>query len=186
MLGRRSREANIALEAARRNTGKADVQSKLDAAYQAWCDRAERDLVRVTGYTPPAMGTRGRKPKVRWRSVLPETKPMGKESKASILTWLRGAAQEVSRLASALAEGAGDGLYIAPPFRGGNMPHGGTFATPVRGGYNEASAREARPTRRGGRPRPPIDRGACINVLREVLEDLADGSSKLSIHTHTH
>ncbi len=62
------------------------------------------------------------------------------------------------------------------------MPHGGTFAAPVRGGYQSPPAPAARGGRRGGRPKPPRDNSTCIEIIREVIEDLADGKCRNAAH----
>ncbi len=118
---------------------------------------------------------------MRWRSALPEVKPQGREAKTSVATWLKGAAQEIVRITKVIDECVGEALFSDPSFRGGKMPHGTTFAAPVRGGYNtpKGTANGAGDGRRGGRPRPPTDRPKCIDVLREIIEDLADGKHKV-------
>ncbi len=51
--------ADVALAAARAAESTTTVQSKLNAAYSAWCDMAERDLIRVTGAPPQSAAPEG-------------------------------------------------------------------------------------------------------------------------------
>ncbi len=176
--------ADAALAAARAAEDRATVQAKLNVAYSDWCDLWERDIMRVTGAAPPICGTRGKRPQIKWRSILPENKSQGgAESRASILTWVRGIAREIYRVNSVIADETGSGLFRDPPFRGGNMPYGGTFAAPVRGGYGQRACPPPLGGQRGGRPRPPSEINKCIDILREVIEDLADGRPRLLDHS---
>ncbi len=155
------RMAEDALEEARR--GGRQVQNKLNIAYDSWMNMAEEDLARITGHAPTKWGERGKRPRLRWAPILPERNHDKPEARASMVTWIKGAAVECRRIAKVLEEETGDGLYHANPWRV-NMPHGGTFATPVRGGYG--NMREDRGANvQGGRPRPP----RCLKQCREVV-----------------
>ncbi len=169
-----------AVVAARTSNDKFIIQKRIDEAYSAWFDMAEADIIRATGARPPVKGVRGKLPRIVWRAILPEYKKAGKESRASLLTWVRGTAQEVLRITRTMGGRVGEGMFRDPPFRGGNMPSGGTFSTPVRGGYGRAPRAPADGAQRGGRPRPVCDAARCIDVLREIIEELAEEAERTS------
>ncbi len=158
------------------------VQKSIDAAYANWCQVAERELADVTGVAPAKWGLRGRTPKLRWATILPEKTAAGAPSAAAQATWLRGFASELGRIADLLTAEIGTGIYIDPSPAGTNRPHGATFATPVRGGYGGCAGRGAAQQGVGGRPRPVTDLRACEEVVEEIARELrhnvcGDGSS---------
>ncbi len=166
--------------AARGGTSR-EVQTKLDAAYERWCQVAEVEVVDATGGDPLKWGLRGRKPKLKWASVLPETVPKGVQSPAAVATWLRGFANELTRIANLLINEAGAGFFIDPMPAGSNRPHGATFATPVRGGYGTDGRRGDGGAVRGGRPRPPTDLASCEAVAKEIAEELNAAGAKADV-----
>ncbi len=166
---RARKAAATALKVATREEDGPTIQKAIDAAYEQWCQCAELEIAGVTGEWPKKLGLRGQRPKLRWLSVLPEKVPKGTPSAAAEATYLRGYATELGRIMSQVQAEAGAGFYVERPFSGGNMPHGGTFATPVRGGYdNEASRGAGGGPARGGRPRPPV----CLEECEEIAGDI--------------
>ncbi len=87
---------------------------------------------------------------------------------------MRGFANELARIVKRMKAEAGEGIYIDPLPAELNRPHGATFATPVRGGYDngpKCTANEGRA--RGGRPKPLADLVACGAVVDEIIEEIA-------------
>ncbi len=133
--------AEAALAAARTSQDKKVVQQELDRAYDAWASLAVEDIARVTGAEIKPSDIRGKPPVFKWRPILPEHKPRSRgEAKASVLTWLRSAAAEARRILDTIDDDD-NARYDSPhvtPSLGGNLPYGGTFAAPVRGGYTDS------------------------------------------------
>ncbi len=117
------------------------VQRHLDAAYEQWSKVAEVEIADATGVDPVKWGQRGQRPRLKWTSVLPEEAKVKEPSNVANVTWMRGFANELGRISDLLVAEVGAGIYIDPAPRGTNRPHGATFATPVRGGYDVGSWR---------------------------------------------
>ncbi len=165
-----------AVEALRLATTNADarsVQQAIDVAYYDWCQRAEQEIVGVTGSRPKKMGLRGLKPRLKWASALPEKVVRGAPSAAAVATHLKGYVAEFIRIIGQVQVEAGAGFYRDLEPIGCNRPHGATFATPVRGGYGgpTTSGASGAPIR-GGRPRPPTDLKDCGEVVSEIIGDI--------------
>ncbi len=173
--GRRAEEA---LELARADGDVKMLQRKLDAAYALWSKTAEIDVASMTGAPPAKWGLRGKKANVIWRSIIPEAVPRKAASRASTLTWIRGIVSELRRITTVLDESAGEGLFIDRAADFSYRPHGATFATPVRGGYDGAGARRRGQVARGGRPRPPTDLDACAKIVAGIRGDLDDNDEQ--------
>ncbi len=99
--------AEAALAAARAEVATfADV---LEAAYGAWANLAEEEVENFTGTPAKLRGERAKRPRLVWRSVVPEGKHRPSFSRASAVTWLHAVAAELLRIARAAAAAAGDG-----------------------------------------------------------------------------
>ncbi len=171
-----------ALQAARTSRDKAQVQRKLDEAFDAWAGMAEQDIARVTGAPIAKAGTRGKRPVLKWKPVLPSMKPKSKgEAKASLITWIRGAAQEARRVNADFDADTAHEISFDSPFRGNYLPYGGTFAAPVRGGYSAPSLPPPPPScgYRGGQRDRVLVRAEQKEVVRDILEELADGRHRV-------
>ncbi len=94
--------ADKALRMAESGASGKQVQAALDEAYSQWCQYAEEEVANATSTEPMKWGLRGRPPKLRWGSILPESAPKGGPSRVAIATWLRGAATEMERIAVVL------------------------------------------------------------------------------------
>ncbi len=147
------RVADKALRNARAGGDIERTQGNIDEAYLAWSLVAEVEVADATGADPVKWGLRGRPPRLRWRSVLPERAPDKGQPLAAVAAWLRGVAVELGRVIKEANEGMGQGLYCDDASQRSYMPHGATFAAPVRGGYDRRTTSDA--ASRGGRPRPP-------------------------------
>ncbi len=86
----------------------ADLDDALEAAYGAWADLAEAEVENFTGELVKLRGERSKRPKLVWRSVLPERKYTPGFPRAAAAVWLRSVAAELQRItisATAAAEG---------------------------------------------------------------------------------
>ncbi len=171
--------ADKALEVAEGGATDELVQRAIDDAYRHWCQLAEREVAEATGQFPSKWGLRGCPPNVKWASVLPEVAAKGAPSEAAIATWLRGAVVELGRVVAALAEGSAQGLFDDDARGRSYMPHGATFAPPVRGGYGVEPVM-GRGSRRGGRPRPPVDIESCANIVDDIRADLGSEDGRVT------
>ncbi len=98
--------AKAALEAARADApGTDDV---LEAAYAAWADLAEVELERFSGQALKKRGERAKRPRLVWRSVLPERKACATFPSAASLQWLRGIVMEMQRVGRSICEDPAD------------------------------------------------------------------------------
>ncbi len=107
--GHRKEVASAALAAAR--AGSPMTEKILEAAYKVWADGAEEDLEAYAGVTLAKRGERGKRPKLVWRTVLPEKKIVHTYPTLAAAVWLRGIAAEMQRivaLAAAAAPGDAD------------------------------------------------------------------------------
>ncbi len=132
-----------------------DFKAHYEAAYEAWADLAEIELVAATegAQAMPKFGTRGRRPQLRWRSVLPERPPEPLEEDTRLTRWrdLANLLSELRRVAWAVDhagadEDADDELeadYADHDPRAQVQPHSHV-----------------------------VDLHACINSIREQLDDL--------------
>ncbi len=97
--------AQAALAAAR--SGHPCTDELMEAAYAAWVDNAEVEIENVTGVPLKKRGVRAQRPRLVWRSVLPERRANGPQFSApAAFTWLRdivGELQRISAVASAAA-----------------------------------------------------------------------------------
>ncbi len=96
--------AQAALEAAR--AGSPDLGDWLEKAYAVWANKAEEELEAFTGTQLPKGGERASRPRLVWRSVLPEKRRQEVFPERAALVWLRGVAAEVQRI-TRVFEGAG-------------------------------------------------------------------------------
>ncbi len=171
--------AEEALAEARRSGSGGRTQTLIDAAYAEWCQLAEREVADATGVEPAKWGLRGQLPKMRWRSVLPERSSKKGQPLAAIATWLRGVAEELNRIISVVDDSMGGALFIDNPAERSYMPHGVTFAAPVRGGYNGSARNNGPASGRGGRPRPPTDAAGMAQAVSEIRNDLGDDDGRI-------
>ncbi len=167
------RAAAAALKAATHGAAKADLQQSIDDAYEQWCYAAEEEVADVTGSSPKKWKLRGQMPRLKWASVLPECAPRGAPSAAAAATHMRGFTQELTRIIGLVETEAGGGFYADPLPAELNRPHGATFATPIRGGY-DSGRRAAAANPRGGRPRPPTDLARCEEVVTDIIEEITE------------
>ncbi len=85
-----------------------NFRAHYEAAYEAWADLAEIELVAATATVDaqamPKYGTRGRRPQLRWRSVLPERPPEPLDDDARLTRWrdLANLLSELKRVAWAI------------------------------------------------------------------------------------
>ncbi len=165
------RAAVAALRASTHGAAEPELQQTIDNAYKEWCQVAEQEVADATGSSPKKWGLRGQMPKLKWASVLPESTPKGAPSAAAAATYLRGFVGELIRIIGLVEGEAGSGLYVNPLPAELNRPHGATFATPIRGGY-DGGQRIAAASTRGGRPRPTTDLALCEEVVNEIIEVL--------------
>ncbi len=162
-------------EVATRSNDVRRIQRHLDKAYECWSKLAEGEIADATGTDPAKWGVRASKPRLKWTSILPESVKAKAPSKTARITWLRGFANELGRIADLLVAEVGAGIFIDPAPSGTNRPHGATFATPVRGGYHGDRGRTAVDRCRGGRPRPATDLVQCAKVVDEIGVELGVG-----------
>ncbi len=66
-----------------------EFRDELELAYQAWADVAEIEIEAAAADAPPVVmrGLRGRRPALRWRSVLPERPPPPPADEARLTQW---------------------------------------------------------------------------------------------------
>ncbi len=93
--------AQAALAAARAGTETFD--DVLELAYGAWADLAEAEIEIYTGTYCKKRGERAKRPKLVWRSVLPERKLQPRFSRPAAITWLRSIAAELQRIVGVAA-----------------------------------------------------------------------------------
>ncbi len=98
--------AEAALAAAR--AGSARVDDAMEKAYAAWANMAEEELEGITGAPVKKRGLRSARPKLVWRSVLPEKNMRPAFSLPAAAVWLRGIAGELQRII-AIAQTVNDG-----------------------------------------------------------------------------
>ncbi len=171
------RVAERALAEARKDRDIKQTQALIDEAYLSWCSVAEVEVANATGTDPAKWGLRGRPPKMRWRSVLPERAPRGGQPLAAVASWLRGVAVELAQITKVINDDMGQGFFYDDAQRRSYMPHGTTFAAPVRGGYDRRQPDAA--ATRGGRPRPPTGTSEMMRVVSEIREDLGDEDGRV-------
>ncbi len=108
--------AKAALEAARADARGTD--DAIEAAYAAWADLAETELEQYSGTLLKKRGERAKRPRLVWRSVMPEKRVKPSFPRAAALQWLRGIAMELQRIARIARAAAA----------GGTAPSAGTGA----------------------------------------------------------
>ncbi len=64
-------------------------RDKLEVAYSRWADVAELEIIHAAedGHDVPIKGTRGKRPQLRWRSVLPERPPRPVDDDEILTEW---------------------------------------------------------------------------------------------------
>ncbi len=169
--------AEAAVSAARADDS--DIQEVMDAAYKAWADHAEQELVMFSGESVKKVGERGKLPCFVWRSVVPERAPPQAYPTTSALTWLKGITGELIRIgkvATTMRDDGPEGDHDAAHVR-----DLGADAAPVRRrdesaddqraqhGEGEGPQRERQDARSR---RPPTDIGTCHAIVSEVAESL--------------
>ncbi len=97
--------ATAALAAARADA--ADADDILEAAYGIWADMAEDEIGTYTGEQPKKKGERAKRPKLVWRTVLPEKKVQPRFSHLAATVWLRGVVSEAQRVAAVASRASG-------------------------------------------------------------------------------
>ncbi len=107
--------ARAALAAARADI--ATFDDLLEVAYASWANIAEEEIGDYTGLHAKLCGERAKRPRLVWRSVLPETKLLPTFSKPAAAVWLRGVASELQRIVKVAADvtGAAPGNDDATP-----------------------------------------------------------------------
>ncbi len=81
----------------------------LDDAYEAFARTAEGELRHTTGAQGHRKtGQRGTRPRVQWKSVVPEVKPKEDQPITSALNWMTGIYRELRRVTFAATEGTTD------------------------------------------------------------------------------
>ncbi len=80
----------------------ADVENELGTMYEVWADMAEREVAELTGFSPTKYGLRGRKPKLVWRSTVPEKAKKREWCEADAWRWLLPVAWSLRLQGSAL------------------------------------------------------------------------------------
>ncbi len=101
------------LAAAALKGGRAAVDRDFQRAYEEWADLAEVELQQITGDVAPKLGLRGRRPRLYWRSVLPEKVEPRSSDVVVALRSLANVLLEMQRYADAVSGGmdasGGDG-----------------------------------------------------------------------------
>ncbi len=112
-----------ALAAAR--NGSDDADCLLERAYKLWADTAEDELEGCTGANLRKKGTRGLRPRVVWRSVIPERPPPSKYPRLAAIQFLRAIVMELQRIGThAIVLAAGDAAENQPRATVGGPGHG--------------------------------------------------------------
>ncbi len=88
--------AELALAAARVDA--ADVGDRLEKAYAMWANKAEEELEQYTGSRLAKRGERSKRPKLVWRSVMPEKRHQVSFPTLAATVWLRGKSSELHRI----------------------------------------------------------------------------------------
>ncbi len=184
--------AQAALEAARADAP--DLTTWLEKAYAVWADKAEEELEAFTGTQLPKGGERAKRPRLVWRSVMPEKRRQETFPERAALVWLRGIVAEVQRITSVFDEGDAAGRHgdqvredgdedaALPNGDGGTddddtpcgylhadddydlHAHGEPGGEELDGGRAETWERRARG--------PPMARDHCLRVLEDIAESL--------------
>ncbi len=102
------------------------AQRELDRAYEHFARLAELELAHVTGSKLLKKEGRGRGPRLKWRSMLPERRPAtaGDEPVAAALAWMEGIVREARRL---LRETRKQGTFEGTDRDGRNGTTGGAL-----------------------------------------------------------
>ncbi len=172
----RAAVAAAALAAAR--AGAPETERLLEAAYAQWAEGAEEELEAFAGTTISKKGERGKRPKLVWRSVLPERKLAPRYPALAVATWLKGISAELQRIV-ALAAAAGGGTEGAGGDCDEDCPSDddGYISAETDAVQDDARDRQlaadADPSRaeRRGR-RPPTSWRHCSAVLDDIFSSL--------------
>ncbi len=81
-----------------------DVQARLDTLFSRWADTAEKELQTITGRTVLKPGLRGKKPVLKWKSIVPEKASQSNHASAAPWRWLMMAASDLARISVPLRE----------------------------------------------------------------------------------
>ena len=87
-----------ALNCVRANGPNEETQQELNEAYLQWATAAESELVERTGSHISVKGNRGKEPRMRWASIIPEKKPTQKQPLAATTHWMKDVVGEISRM----------------------------------------------------------------------------------------
>eukprot|EP00972_Heterocapsa_arctica_P021990 3234210-Heterocapsa_arctica.AAC.1 len=60
----------------------------LDELYTAWADKAEIELQKATGADLVILGSRGRQPKMVWKTILPHAGATSMGHRADCYSWM--------------------------------------------------------------------------------------------------
>ncbi len=96
--------AEVALAAAR--AGSPMTEELLEAACASWADQAEEEIEEYTGTCVAKRGERSKRPRLVWRSVLPEKKFVPTYPSLAAADWLKGIAAELQRITALAAAAA--------------------------------------------------------------------------------
>ncbi len=89
-----------------RTEDRGTVFREFAALYSEWADRAEQELLDVTGPCDGKAGLRGRAPNVVWRSIVPERPPQRTCHRADAWRWAATLAWDLRRASRFLIRGA--------------------------------------------------------------------------------
>ncbi len=177
------------LEAARANSS--DLGDWMEKAYAAWANKAEEELEAFTGGVLPKRGERAKRPKLVWRSILPEKRRTPCFPERAAIIWLRGITAEVQRIAGVLdkldgehdeprgtAPNADDPMGNMQPESVNIFPHHDLHADADDDAADDDAMRDdtlnedehPRSERRGRGP--PTDRVHCMRVLDDIAASL--------------
>jgi hypothetical protein len=175
--------AEAALAGARAKVSGAEVDDLLEQAYSQWAHLAEEELQSYTGTVLAKRGERSLRPRLVWRSVIPEKKFRQGYPKAAAATWLNGIAGEVVRIIGEAkaavqtdvvteTDGMDDDLGQRRAYDQGNDADGEPVDQSCDGeeGDDGEEITEEHVERR--RRRPPADRRGCLAVLEEIRASL--------------
>ncbi len=93
--------AQATLEAAR--AGADHLDDVMEAAYAEWAAVAEEELEGFSGVCLKKKGERSKRPRLVWRSVLPEKRLVVGFEKPAAFAWLKGIASELTRIAAVMS-----------------------------------------------------------------------------------
>ncbi len=174
--------ANAALAAVRAGADASAVDNMLEVAYAEWANLAEHELQDYTGTYLKKLGERANKPKLVWRSVLPERKYQKVFPRAAAATWMHGIAGEAARIVS-VAKAAGQRVRVASlhaaedpsDYDDQQFLHAADDIDDVDPAADaDGSEGQARNTAESRRRRPPDAQAQCHITLQEMRRSLDD------------